>query len=183
MGRRASLAVLFYGGLRISEVCPLRWKDLELERGLIRVRDSKTAAGIREVVTAVPLLAELRAWHSLSSDTRKNSIVFPTASDKPRDKDNYRQRILARTLERAAALLEDRNENPLPQSVTSRTGRRTCITWWLDAGENPRWVMSQVGHEDAGLTLRIYAQVSQRPPDPRIKKAMKRPEAWLREAA
>ena len=32
----------------------------------------------------------------------------------------------------------------------------------LEAGENPRMVMAQVGHTDAGLTLRIYAQVMKR---------------------
>jgi hypothetical protein len=29
----------------------------------------------------------------------------------------------------------------------------------LAAGRNPRWVMAQVGHADARLTLAIYAQV------------------------
>ncbi len=32
----------------------------------------------------------------------------------------------------------------------------------LTAGRDVRWVMAQMGHEDASLTLQVYAQVIQR---------------------
>lgn len=55
--------------------------------------------------------------------------------------------------------------------------RRTYISLMLEAGENPRMVTAQVGHTDAGLTLRIYAQVMKR----RESRSVSRVDALLRE--
>ena len=38
------------GGLRVSELTHLRWRDLDLRDGLLNVAASKTAAGVRQVV-------------------------------------------------------------------------------------------------------------------------------------
>ena len=50
----------------------------------------------------------------------------------------------------------------LPDRVTPHTLRRTFATLALAAGRDPRWVMGQLGHTDARLTLGLYAQVIQR---------------------
>jgi hypothetical protein len=50
----------------------------------------------------------------------------------------------------------------LPAKVTPHTLRRTFASLALAAGRDPRWVMSQLGHADARLTLNVYAQVMQR---------------------
>ena len=50
----------------------------------------------------------------------------------------------------------------MPPGITPHSLRRTYISLMLEVGANPRVVMQQVGHSDAGLTLRIYAQVMKR---------------------
>ena len=50
----------------------------------------------------------------------------------------------------------------LPAKVTPHTLRRTWAMLALTAGRDARWVMAQMGHEDARLTLQVYAQVIQR---------------------
>jgi integrase len=50
----------------------------------------------------------------------------------------------------------------LPEKVTPHTLRRTFASLALAAGRDPRWVMGQLGHTDARLTLNVYAQVMQR---------------------
>lgn len=50
----------------------------------------------------------------------------------------------------------------LPERVTPHTLRRTFATLSLAAGRDPRWVMGQLGHTDARLTLGLYTQVIQR---------------------
>jgi hypothetical protein len=50
----------------------------------------------------------------------------------------------------------------LPDKVTPHTLRRTFASLALAAGRDPRWVMAQLGHTDARLTLNVYAQVMQR---------------------
>lgn len=64
---------------------------------------------------------------------------------------------------RAAAFCEgDERRMLLPDKVTPHTLRRTFASLALAAGRDPRWVMGQLGHTDARLTLNVYAQVMQR---------------------
>ena len=39
------LAVLTFAGLRIGELCSLRWRDVDLASGWLTVGESKTDAG------------------------------------------------------------------------------------------------------------------------------------------
>jgi hypothetical protein len=48
---------------------------------------------------------------------------------------------------------------PLPDALTPHSLRRTFISLLLAAGEDPPYVMRQVGHGDPKVTLGIYAQV------------------------
>ena len=59
-----------------------------------------------------------------------------------------------------------------PPQLSPHSGGRTAITWWAEAGEDPRQVMSWVGHSEAGLTLRLYTQARDRETDQRIIAAM-----------
>jgi integrase len=54
--RRATLATLVLAGLRIGELCALRWQHVDLVTGRLRVGNAKTDAGRRDV----RLLAMLR---------------------------------------------------------------------------------------------------------------------------
>jgi integrase len=57
---RALLATaIMAGGLRVSEVTGLRWRDVNLASGWLSVEDSKTVAGIRRVDLEPDLLDEL----------------------------------------------------------------------------------------------------------------------------
>src|SRR5262249_11742996 len=40
----AALRLLLYTGARVSEILTLRWEDVDLERGILTLRDSKTGA-------------------------------------------------------------------------------------------------------------------------------------------
>lgn len=60
---RAMLEVMHRGGLRVSEVCKLRRRDIVWERCMIEVRDAKGAKD-RTVTTDPATMAWLRAWDS-----------------------------------------------------------------------------------------------------------------------
>lgn len=153
---------LYLGALRVSEACKLERRDVNWERGTIRVRDAKTPAGYRDVPVHRMLFKVMLQWWTRHPDTRPKALLFPTARGTPRDKDNARMRVLLPAVRRAAELLHERSQNPMPErtnkrgetapNVQTHSGRRTAITWWAEAGYDEREVMNWVGHEDAALT-------------------------------
>jgi integrase len=90
-----------------------------------------------------------------------SEYVFPTASGRPRNKDNISRRVLGPTVRRANDLRAQRDLPPLPK-VTAHALRRTYISLMIEAGAPLPYVMSQVGHADSRTTLEIYAQVQKR---------------------
>lgn len=60
---RVAWAIMFYAGLRISEVVALDWPDVDLAGGYITVGKSKSEAGtFRSIPIAAPLAAILTDW-------------------------------------------------------------------------------------------------------------------------
>jgi integrase len=182
LGRRAFNGSLYLGALRVSEACKLERRDVNWERGTIRIRDAKTSAGYRDVPMHRMLFDVMAEWWTRHSDTRPKALLFPTANGTPRNKDNAHERVLLPAVRRAGGLLEERRQNPMPErtnkrgesvpNVQTHSGRRSAITWWAEAGYDEREVMNWVGHEDAALTLRVYRQARNRPKDQRVLAAM-----------
>jgi len=72
---------------------------------------------------------------------------------------NVRNRVLARSIERASETLVEHDRAPLPEGLTPHSLRRTYISLLLALGADVPYVMAQVGHADPKVTLAIYAQV------------------------
>ena len=160
--RRAMVATLGCAGLRNTELCDLDWPDLVFAHRKIRVADSKTPAGVREVAVTPRLLEELLAYRSTLGDVASDAPAFPTGRGTRRNKDNVNARVLKPALRRADELRAQRSLPALPPGVTVHTLRRTYVSLMLAAGADLRWVQGQVGHEDAKMTLEVYTQVLQR---------------------
>jgi integrase len=164
-GRRALLATLCLAGPRISEATGVLLRDLDVHGGRIRFA-SKTDAGHRDVELTVFLLDELRAhlaaMAALGRPTDPDRPVFRTRHGGHLNASNIRNRSSPRRSERANAKRADEGRRLLPERVTPHTLRRTFASLALAAGRDPRWVMAQIGHADARLTLSVYAQVVQR---------------------
>ena len=47
---------------------------------------------------------------------------------------------------------------PLVTSNRAAAGRRTAITFFLEAGKDPHYVQDLVGHEDSRTTMDIYRE-------------------------
>ena len=161
-GRRALIATLLYAGLRIGEATALTWADIDLANGRISVRDAKTAAGER-LVDILPALRDELATHRYAADQAEpDALVFPTSSGSRRDKDNARERVIRPVVAAAEALLAARGQPPLPAGVTAHKLRHTFASILYVRGEDPPYVMGQLGHTDAGFTLRVYAHAMRR---------------------
>lgn len=155
--RRALLATLTFAGLRIGEALDLRWRDVNLADGKLRVRESKTAAGVR-VVDVLPVLRdELVAYKAQVRDLQPDGLVFATTTGGRQSETNVRRRVLAKAVEIANEQLEAGGAERLPEGLTPHSLRRTFASILAALGEPMPSVIRQLGHADPALTLRIYA--------------------------
>jgi integrase len=79
--RRAIVATLAASGTRNTELCSLRWSDLDFKHDKIRIRQSKTARGVREVDMTPWLRDELLAYRASRDDVSPEGPAFPAATD------------------------------------------------------------------------------------------------------
>ncbi len=167
-GRRAVIEILARSGVRASELCDLRVRDVRLhdpDGSRFQIRDAKTDAGVREVQMTPDLVEafveHLDRLHRAGQPTGPDDYAVPNQ----RGGRMNRQRV-AEIVGEAAALATRRNVDrglpPLPH-VTPHSLRRTYISIALLANNfDVKWVMSQVGHADSKMTLDVYAQLEQR---------------------
>jgi integrase len=161
VGRRPMIAAMAKSGLRVTEMCRLRWRDVDVHHERLVIEDAKTDAGNRHVDLSLDVIEELMAWRAERQPASPEDYVFATASGRPRDKENISRRVLAPTVKRVNELRAARALPPLPK-VTPHALRRTYISLMIEAGAPLPYVMSQVGHADSRTTLEIYAQVQKR---------------------
>jgi len=167
---RALLATaIMAGGLRVSELTHLRWRDLDLEAAVLNVVVSKTAAGIRQVVLD-PELVQLLREHKLAAEwNQPDDFVFAGGiREKPRERNSVRTRILYGAIKKANEQLSAENRPPLPDGITFHALRRTYAALRAELGEHPAITAAQMGHRDPRMTLRVYTDVTGMQPKTRM---------------
>jgi integrase len=161
--RRAMVATLVFAGLRPTEQLALDWRDVDLAAGRLRVRASKTDAGVRSV-QIVPVLRDVLDEHKQAAeragrDTGPDGIVFPSTAGTRLDHNRLNKRVMRDVVAEANRQLVEDGQVPLPGGLTPRSMRYTFASVLYALGRDPRHVMAQMGHTDPKLALRIYAQV------------------------
>jgi integrase len=184
--RRALLATLVFAGLRIGEALALNWGEVDLARGTLTVRQGKTDAAAREINVLPVLGDELRSYKASIGVVASSALVFGTSSGKRRSYSNVRSRILAAAIVKANERLSvDDNGDQVEDAVlistklTPHSLRRTFASILFAIGEAPPYVMAQMGHTTANLTLSIYArEMSRRDGEPERLKALVEGTEW-----
>jgi len=166
-GGRALLAALCLGGFRISEAIEVPRSHLDIHAEVLRVGKAKTEAGERDVELTAFLLDELRA-HLAGTPSRlgrrptPDTPVFHTSTGGQQNASNIRTRLLVETVDIANKKRSREGKLLLPAKLTPHALRRTFASLALTAGRDVSWVMAQLGHRDARMTLEVYAQVLKR---------------------
>lgn len=162
---RPILTTLAWTGLRVSEALALRWSDIAFETKEIRVHQQldekgwakrpKTKAGIR----TIPLLPVLE--HALRLHRKEqlalglaspDHLVFSSATGKPLDRHNVRNKGIVVAAEKAGLHRED------GPTVTTHDLRRTFISHLIvGLGLDPVRVSKIAGHSNVSITLNVYA--------------------------
>jgi integrase len=159
--RKAMIAALMFAGLRIGELCALRWRHVDLATGWLTVGESKTDAGRRRVKIRGLLRDELLAVAGPRRGEDQEAFVFGTRSDAEQSAENFRNRPLKAAVKSANESLAKRKLAPLPEKLTPHS-RRTFCSLLYALGEDPGTVMDEMGHTDPALALRVYRQAMRR---------------------
>jgi integrase/recombinase XerC len=177
--RRPMLAAMAFAGLRVSEVCALRWRHVDLARGVLHVAEGKTDASVADVDVQPELRDVLIPWRAMTPFADRDDLVFPTGRGNAWNRHNVRQRVVLAAAERANERLLGAGREPLPEGLSPHALRRSFASWLFVEGEDVPYVQAQMRHEDPTITLAIYAQVVR---NGRTSARSRRREEALREA-
>ena len=159
IGDRAIWATALYGGLRRGELAALRWVDVDLAAGVLRVErswdfggvaeealvDPKSAAGSRRVPVPAVLRDELLE-HRLRQG-REEGLVFGRSASRPFEPSGVARR--AQTAWKKAEL----------KPITLHEARHTFASLMIAAGVNAKALSSYMGHASITITLDRYGHL------------------------
>jgi integrase len=173
--RRPLLATLVFAGLRIGEALALRWRDVDLAGGRLRVealpdpretpeqarrrRGAKTDAGVRWVPLMPVLRDELLRRKVYVAATGPDAFVFATSAGRPWSRDNARNRVLRPAHDLADMMLDGDDLVPLPARLTLHSLRHTYVSLRVALGDDLAAISRDAGHADVSITSRIYTHV------------------------
>jgi integrase len=144
--------VAFFTGMRFGEMSGLKWKHVDFQMRLIKVRETrvkgeegrpKTKKSVRDIKMLPPVMEALRDQRKQTMG--KSEYVFLNQYGKPLDPDPTNFYVWKPALKKAG--LEARS---LYQT------RHTFATLMLDAGEHPGWVQKMMGHETLQMIYEKY---------------------------
>ncbi|MDK2967725.1 tyrosine-type recombinase/integrase [Lacrimispora sp.] len=164
-GDRRAMGILlcFYTGLRLGELCALKWGDIDMETGTLFVsrtvsrirhfdkKDHKTALFVgapksRKSMRRIPLpqfLLNMPVLASYKSRSQENYIF--TETDVPFDPRCF-QKLYKRLLREAC--VKDRKFHAI---------RHTFATRALELGVDIKTISELLGHSSVSITLNVYA--------------------------
>jgi integrase/recombinase XerC len=141
---RALLELLYSSGLRVSELCGVRWRDLDAESGLLRVtgKGSKT----RIVPVGAKALEALAALREQDACEDADPLVRGRGG-KPLTPNGVRGRLRKRA-----------QEQGVWKRVYPHLMRHSCASHLLESSGDLRAVQELLGHADIATT-QIYTHL------------------------
>lgn len=138
------LALLYYAGLRLSEVRNLRWQDIDFEREIIHI---KRAKGEKERV--IFLHKELK---KLLEDYGIRKLGYVLISERGK---KYNERTIQQIVKNTA------KKAGIKKRVTPHTLRHSFATHLLEAGADIRYIQQLLGHKSL-RTTQVYTHIANR---------------------
>jgi integrase len=146
--------VRFLTGMRTGEVHGLKWKYIDWDLRIIRVRETfvlgedeytKTDGSQRDIQMSQPVLEALQRQFEVTG--KVSDYVFCNQTGQPLDNKNFSDRVWYPLLRHLG--LEKRRPYQM---------RHTAATLWLASGEAPEWIANQLGHTSTEMLFRVYSR-------------------------
>lgn len=155
-----TLTLLFMTGMRVGEATALMWSDLDFDTGIIKVTKSlyyqnvnkfeftetKTKAGIRNIVLDDNTLSYLLEWKKVQQSTYDNDFIL-SFNGLPSTKN-----IIARLISKYSSLAG-------VHRIKIHGLRHSHASLLISIGENPLVIKERLGHEDIETTLGTYGHL------------------------
>ena len=144
----------FFTGMRTGEIHGLKWKYLDFDLRIIRVRETfvlgedeytKTDGSQRDIQMSQPVFEALQTQYEATGQV--SEYVFCNLLGTPLDNKNFSDRIWYPLLRHLG--LEKRRPYQM---------RHTAATLWLASGEAPEWIARQLGHTSTEMLFRVYSR-------------------------
>jgi site-specific recombinase XerD len=148
---RTLLLTLYGAGLRRSEACQLKVRDIDSQRMVLRVEQGKGGRD-REIPLSPTLLAALRAYYRWM---RPQTYLFPGTRHGWRTDAPITSKVIWEAVHLAA------QQAGIDKRVTPHTLRHTYATQLLEAGADLRTIQLLLGHADLSHTT-VYLHLSRR---------------------
>ena len=162
VNNRVGIVISLFTGLRIGEVCGLKWEDIDLDDGVIRVRRtvqtnyvyapdgtgrSKLSVGSPKSRTSrrdVPICAPLRARLERLDRPADGTAYFLTGTHSP---------TVPRTFRSSVDLFLSRHGI---EKFNFHRLRHTFATRCIEAGVDAKTTSELLGHANVNITLNLY---------------------------
>jgi len=141
---QAMFELLYSSALRVSELCALRWQDLDFNEHLVRVLGK--GAKTRVVPFGAPAATALRAWRD-DTAAAAEAPVFTNRNGTAISPSSVRGRL--KRFGQAAGVWK---------RVHPHLMRHSCASHLLESSGNLRAVQEMLGHADIGTT-QIYTHL------------------------
>ena len=148
---RTLLLTLYGAGLRRSEACQLKVRDIDSQRMVLRVEQGKGGRD-REIPLSPTLLAALREYYRWM---RPKTYLFPGTRNGWRADAPITTKVIWEAVRLAA------RKAGIDKRVTPHTLRHTYATHLLEAGADLRTIQLLLGHADLSHTT-VYLHLSRR---------------------
>lgn len=146
----------FLTGMRAGELWGLQWGDIDWNSKQIHVRRTlwkgqfqtpKSKSSIRKLDIPDMLVQELKRW-KLACPVNEYEVVFPSPEGKLSLHDNVVKRYFNQAARKAGL-----------RQVSFHSLRHSNASMRIQAGQNIKYIQSQMGHASINITLDIYGHL------------------------
>ena len=168
---RVTLAFASSTGVRAGELHALRWRHIDFAKGEVAIETrvdaygeedvTKTAAGMRTIPLAQPLVVMLKEWKLRTKRKKPDDLVFPNKRGWYAD---HGHMVKRKFLPLFDALAEKHHQNPAndpesPARFNWHALRHFAVSCWIEAGLSPKTVQTFAGHSSLQVTMDRYGHL------------------------